>query len=113
MTVRCGHKTHDLAIAPIHHHETVDMVRKCYSLEHGLYSLEESHYVDVQDAAFDPDQAYERYLEGGGAQAEIIAEENRRDLAEYEDFMDAMAAVAEDRAEQAGFQREHEGRYNY
>lgn len=60
MTVRCGHKTHDLAVAKIHHHESVSMVRTCFSLEYGAYSLEEMaamsedelhDYADTLEAA--------------------------------------------------------------
>ena len=49
MTVRCGHKTHDTAVASIHHHEDVAMVRRCFGLEHGLYSLEEQASIEAQD----------------------------------------------------------------
>ena len=115
MTVRCGHKTHDTSLYAIHHHEDVAMVRRCYGLEHGLYSLEEQAHLDGQSQAeYDADRAYERHLENGGSYAEMIAaeriaEENRRGL--FEDYLDARAAYDQDLAEQAELQREHEGYY--
>lgn len=68
MSVRCGHKAHDLEIAAIHYHYSVADVRECYRHEAGVPSIQEedAHYEDYPEYEYDADAAYERHLEGAG-----------------------------------------------
>ena len=44
--IRCGNPVHSPSVAREHHHEDVDMVRRCFQLEGGMYSLEEENLSD-------------------------------------------------------------------
>jgi hypothetical protein len=61
------HRNKELELAGMepHKHETVDEMREC----------EDSHYSDPDIIEYDPDAAYERYLEDGGPAAGRIAAE--------------------------------------
>lgn len=95
MPVRCGNKSahHDAPAS----HDTIAQVRLCFSRPGGVPSIQDE--IDDQVGAvereeFDPDAAYERYLEDGGRHAAQVAWE----AAEEERGLDPFAEVARDEA---------------
>lgn len=59
-TVRCGNRRVH-GSEPVHH-ESVAQVRLCFHRPEGLPSIEDAQ-LDEMELEFDPDAAYERFLE--------------------------------------------------
>lgn len=82
MPVACGSKSHDRDLSKVHHHETVAQVKLCFTRGH-VESIEEHDATVAEDAQSlaeqAAEQAYERYLEDGGAAAAVIQWEDQRE----------------------------------
>lgn len=93
MTVRCGNKVHDTALAPEHHHESVAQVRLCFvrtaRKNLPLTSLEEDAYFEYETAAMEAErqaeEANERWFEERGGSLYVGSPEEARDR-----FLDSM-----------------------
>lgn len=104
-TVACANKVHDRANFGQPHHESVAVVRECFSTPGGLLSIEEQEYSDSQDHGsydYDPDAAYERHLESAGYNEARAQEdwEAQKGIQSYEEAREEalVAALAEQQA---------------